>query len=127
MAARTDREAARAQMRAVFEKALDRAIPADEAKPLYGETFQEWEQEADRFDQTLTPVLMEQRALLADSAEAEPRHLGHCPHCGEAVRLYLQRSAPQQGEVQTPHGPAVLGQQSVRCRSCGRSFSPSGP
>lgn len=127
MAARTDREAARAAMRAAFEKALEQAIPEDQSKPLYGETFQEWEQEADRLDQTLTPVLMEQRALLADSAEAEARHLGHCPHCGEAVRLYLQRSECKQEELQTPHGPAVLGQQSVRCRSCGRSFSPSGP
>jgi len=47
MAARTDREAARARMRVAFDKALDRVIPQDPDQPLSGETFAEWEDQAD--------------------------------------------------------------------------------
>lgn len=126
MAARTTREAARAHVRAAFEKALDQMIPEDQSRPLRGETFEEWEQQADAFDQAVTSTVLEQRALLTESAEAEPQALGHCPHCG-SDRLYLQQAAFKQREVQTPHGPVVLGRQSVRCRACGSSFSPSAP
>ena len=126
MASRTSRQAARQQARAAFEKALDEVIPEDETRPLRGETFEEWEQQADAFDQAVTTTLLEQRVLLSESAEAEVQQLGHCPYCN-SDRLYLQRSAIQQRELQTPHGPVVLGQQSVRCRACGSSFSPSAP
>lgn len=46
MAARTTREAARARLQAVFQKALDRVIPVDASVPLRGRTFREWEDQA---------------------------------------------------------------------------------
>ena len=124
MAARTTREAARAQVRAAFEKALDQVIPTDESIPLRGRTFREWEDQADAFDQAVTTTLLEERAALEDTAQQAPDELGRCPHCG-SDRLYLQRAAPTNRSIRTAHGEAVLGEQSVRCRSCDRSFSPS--
>jgi len=125
MAARTTRQAARARIRAAMEKALDRVIPADPAIPLRGRTFAEWEDQADAFDRAVTTTLMEERAALEETAAAEAGQLGCCAHCG-SPRLYLQQSALRNTSLSTPHGEVVVGQQSVRCRSCGRSFSPSG-
>jgi len=125
MAARTTREAARARIRAAFEKALDQVIPADGDEPLRGRTFIEWEDQADAFDQAVTTTLLEERSALEDTAQAEPGQLGRCPHCG-SDRLYLQRGQPMNKALRTAHGQAELGQQSVRCRACGKSFSPSG-
>lgn len=125
MAARTTREAARERMRAAFEAALDQVIPADAATPLRGRTFGEWEDQADAFDQTLTTILLEERAALEDTALVEAGRLGRCPGCG-SDRLYLQAPQPRNKAIRTPHGEAVLGHQSVRCRACGGSFSPSG-
>lgn len=125
MAARTTRQEARARLRAAFEKAMDKVIPEDPALPLRGRTFAEWEDQADAFDQAVTGTLMEERAALEETALAERDQLGCCPHCGKN-RLYLQQSEPRNKLLRTPHGEVVLGQQSVRCRSCDRSFSPSG-
>lgn len=127
MAARTTRKAARARIRAAFEKALDQVIPEDESVALRGRLFVEWEDQADAFDQAVTTTLLEERAALEDTAqvEAEGPSLGRCPHCGSA-KLYLQRSHPRNTPMRTPHGEVELGHQSVRCRSCGKSFSPSG-
>ena len=97
MAARTTRQAARAQIRAAFEKAWDRVIT----------------------------TLLEERAALEDTAQLEPGALGRCPDCGSAG-LYLQRSEPANRTIRTTHGEAVRGQQGVRCRACDGSFSPSG-
>jgi hypothetical protein len=112
-------------MRAAFEKALDQVIPEDESTPLRGRTFLEWEQQADAFDQAVTTTLLEERAALEESAQVESDAKGCCPHCG-SMRLYLQRSQPQNRSIQTPHGEVVIGHQSIRCRACDRSFSPSG-
>ena len=125
MAARTTREAARARIRAAFERSLDRIIPADEQVPLKGRTFGEWEDQADAFDWAVTGTLLEERAALEDTATVERGGLGRCCHCG-SDRLYLQRAQPTNKEVRTSHGEVALGHQSVRCRACGRSFSPSG-
>ncbi len=125
MAARTTRQAARAQIRAAFEKALDQVIPADESIPLRGRLFREWEDQADTFDQAVTTTLLEERAALEDTAQLEPGELGRCPDCG-STRLYLQRPEPANRPIRTTHGEAVLGQQGVRCRACDGSFSPSG-
>lgn len=110
---------------AAVVKALDRVIPADESEPLKGRTFGEWEDQADAFDQAVTGTLLEERAALEDSALIEHGELGCCPHCG-SQRLYLQRGEPTNKALRTPHGEVELGHQSVRCRACGRSFSPSG-
>lgn len=126
MAARTTREAARARIRAALEAALDRIIPADESLELKGRTFTEWEDQADAFDQAVTGTLLEERAALEETAEVEQDDLGRCPHCA-SDRLYLQQAQTRQREIRTPHGEVVLGFQSVRCRACGGSFSPSAP
>ena len=126
MAARTTREAAREVIRAAFEKALDQMIPEDESIPLRGRTFREWEDQADAFAQAVTATVLEERVALEDSALRQPgEELGRCPHCGSG-RLYLQRSEAANRPIRTTHGEAVLGHQSLRCRSCGKSFSPSG-
>jgi len=125
MAARTTRDEARARIRAVFEKALDQIIPADAMIPLRGGTFREWEDQADQFDQAVSATLLEERAALEDTAQLARGALGRCMHCG-SDRLYLRRPSPQNRALRTTHGQVELGQQSVRCRACGRSFSPSG-
>ncbi len=125
MSARTTRDAARTRVRVAFEKALDQMIPLDESIPLRGRTFIEWEDQADQFDQTVTTTLLEERTALEDSAQLEADQLGRCAHCG-SDRLYLQQPEPTNRSVRTTHGQVELGQQSVRCRTCGRSFSPSG-
>ena len=125
MAARTTRQAARARLQATFQKALDQVIPADESIPLRGRTFIEWEDQADAFDQAVTTTLLEERTALEETAHVDAGALGCCPHCG-SDRLYLQSAQARNTALRTPHGEVVLGHQSVRCRSCGRSFSPSG-
>ena len=125
MPARTTREEARRRALAAFQKALDEVIPAEESLPLRGRTFAEWEDQADTFDQAVTGTLLEERAALEETALAEPGGLGRCPGCG-SERLYLQHPEPRNQTLRTPHGEAVLGHQSVRCRACGASFSPSG-
>ncbi len=115
MSARTTRQAARARVLAVFEKALDRVIPQDASVPLRGRTFLEWEDQADAFDQAVTVTLLEERAALEDTAQVEPGQLGCCCHCG-SDRLYLQRASPQNKAMRTTHGQAELGHQSIRCR-----------
>ena len=123
MAARTTREAGRARVFAAVEKALDRVIPLDEAMPLRGRTFIEWEDQADAFDQAVTSTLLQERAALDESAAVEPDQLGCCPHCG-SDRLYLRGEAHNESR-RALHGEVVLMHQRLRCRSCGRSFSPS--
>ena len=65
-----------------------------------------------------------------ESLKAEPRpkeveRPGHCPLCG-SESIYLEKQTTQP-EVLTPDGPAVVQKQHCRCRTCGGSFSPSGP
>jgi DNA-directed RNA polymerase subunit RPC12/RpoP len=124
MPARTTREAARQRLQAVFAEALDRVIPADEAQPLRGRVFREWEDQADEFRETMIGCLLEERAALEASADREADDLGCCRHCG-SDRLYLQRREPKNKTIRSPHGEVVLGEQSIRCRACGKSFSPS--
>jgi hypothetical protein len=124
MSARTDRQAARQRMQAVFEDALDRLIPADESTPLRGGTFLEWEEQADEFKAEVIGCLLEERSALDEAAERNPDDLGCCPHCG-SDRLYLQRREPKNKTIRSPDGEVVVGEQSVRCRGCGKSFSPS--
>lgn len=122
MPARSTRQQARERVLATFNAALDRVIPADEAKPLRGGRFVDWEDQAEDFIQAVAPVLLEERAALEDNAKVDAG--GRCPHCS-SERVYLERRVVQ-GEIQTPHGKAVLEQQRCRCRLCDRTFSPSG-
>jgi DNA-directed RNA polymerase subunit RPC12/RpoP len=122
MAALTDRQKARERLSQVFQSIVDKMIPADEAVPLPGgKRFVEWEVLADEVDRSLVPVFLEERAALEASAQVDGG--GRCPHCG-SERVYLMKQVGKV-EVRTPHGPVVLYKQRCRCRSCGRSFSPS--
>src|SRR5438105_246296 len=122
MAALTDRRKARERLMKVFQKTLDQIIPADDTVPLKGGTFGEWEDQAEGMARELLPALLEERSALETNARVEEG--GRCPHCG-STKVYLEKN-PRQVEVRTPHGLAVLEQQSCRCRSCDRVFSPSG-
>jgi hypothetical protein len=125
MPALTDRQKARERLSQVFQSILDKMIPADEAVPLQGRKFVEWEDQGDELARTVVPMFLEERAALEASALADSG--GNCPHC-DSHRIYLlkQDAQAQQVEVLTPNGPVVLKKQRCRCRSCGRSFSPSG-
>lgn len=121
MAALTDRQKARERLGQVFQSILDKMIPADEAVPLAGSTFVEWEDLGDEVDRSLVPVFLEERAALEAAAHADCG--GRCPHC-QSDRVYLIKRVGKV-EVLTSHGVVVLNKQRCRCRSCDRSFSPS--
>lgn len=121
MAARTTRQEARARILAAFSAQLDRMIPEDGRVPLKGATFADFEDQVETLVQTALPVVLEERAAPAPSAEVEAA--GRCPHCG-SEGAYLEKEVTQ-AEVRSLHGPVVLTKQHARCRSCGGSFSPS--
>ena len=122
MAALTDRRTARERLLKLAAQMVDRLIPADESVPLKGGTFREWEDQADEIERTLCPAFLEERAALENNAQASGG--GRCPHCG-SDRVYLIQGQ-RKVEMRTTHGQAVVERQSCRCRSCDRTFSPSG-
>ncbi|MGC9259577.1 MAG: hypothetical protein ACP5I8_05775 [Phycisphaerae bacterium] len=122
MAATSTRQEALERISKVFHDALERIIPADENQRLKGETFRDFELQAQEFKAALIPTLLEERARLTDSAEV--LEAGCCPHCGSRQTRWA--AAPVQKEIRGPDGVIVLTKQCGRCRSCGRSFSPSG-
>ena len=122
MPARTTRREARARILAAFTGQLDRLIPEDEAVPLKGATFADFEDQAEILAQATLPVVLEERAALTQHAEVTTP--GRCPHCG-SEGVYLEKGVTQPA-VQSRHGPVELHKQHARCRACGGSFSPSG-
>ena len=122
MPARTTRQDARARILAAVTAQLDRMIPLDEAAPLKGATFADFEDQVEGLARGALPVVLEERAALEANAEVDSP--GRCPHCGSG-RVYLKKQGTQ-SEVLSPHGPVVLYKQHARCRACGKSFSPSG-
>ena len=122
MAARTTRQAARERVQAAFRAALDRMIPADEAVPLKGALFVDFEDQVEALVQAVAPTVLEERAALTHAAAVDTA--GRCPHCG-SERVYLGKQVTQP-ERHSRHGPVVVPQQQARCRACGDSFSPSG-
>jgi hypothetical protein len=126
MAARTTRREARERIIKSFMDSLDKIIPSEESVPLRGQTFLDWEQQADALRKAVVPTLLQERAALDPGAEVEGGNYGRCPRCG-SDRIYLDRPEEKpQKEVISPHGPVVIVKQHCRCRACGRSFSPSG-
>lgn len=118
----SEREAARRRVLEVVGKALDKHIPLDESKPVKDGKFWEWEELGDAFDRQVTAAFMEELAgLSAGAALGEP---GCCPFCVSENTKWLDEQG--QRERQSKHGPLVLPRQVARCRSCGRTFSPSG-
>lgn len=122
MSARTTRQQAREAAKKAFESALDRMIPADESKPLKGAKFVDWENQVEQMAQAVLPTVLEQRALLEQSAEVQ--EAGRCPHCS-SDRTYLEKQTTRP-EIISPHGPVIIEKQQARCHCCGGSFSPSG-
>jgi hypothetical protein len=123
MPALISREQARQAAVKAFMSELDRIIPPDQAIPLKGAKFIEWEDQVERLVRTVAPTVLEQRAALEENASVEKA--GHCPHCG-SDRVYLEKQVTQP-EVIGRHGRAVIRKQHCRCHCCGGSFSPSEP
>ena len=122
MPAFSSRQEVREQLLHLFSSALDRAIPADESVPLKGETFRDFEDEAEKIRKAILPAIVEARVALEPEARVEVP--GCCPFCGsDNVRLLPDQ---RKVELTSPHGPVVLELQTARCRPCGRTFSPSG-
>ena len=126
MPARTTRRDARERVIKSFMDSLDRIIPPEEAAPLRGKTFLDWERQVDELRQAVLPTVLQERAALDDSAAVDAGSSGRCPRCG-SDRVYMDHGGrAAQKEVISPHGPVVVSKQQCRCRNCGRSFSPSG-
>ena len=122
MPARSTRPEARARILAAFAAQLDRVIPEDEAIPLKGATFADFEDQVETLAQAALPVALEERAALAPGAQVD--RAGRCPHCG-SEGVYLEKEETQP-EVRSRPGPVVVRKQHARGRACGGSFSPSG-
>ena len=123
MPARTTRAQARERAIQAFMSSLDRIIPADEAKPLRGSSFLDWELQAQELKRAVLPTVLEERAALEDNALVESGQAGHCPFCGSDA-VYLE-SQTTRVEVISPDGSLEVEKQHCRCRTCGGSFSPS--
>lgn len=123
MPARTTRQQARERILKTMTEALDRMIPPDEAVPLRGSTFRDWEDQAALVRRAVLPTLLEERAALEGNAKVEGP--GRCPHCS-SDRVYLEKQETSP-EVISPDGPVLLTKQHCRCRACDGSFSPSAP
>ena len=121
MGALTTRKNARERLLKLFKQSLDRIIPAEEDQPLKGQTFRDFEDQAEAVRQAVLPALLEERAALEPTAAVQDA--GHCIHCG-SDRVYLEKDS-RKTEVISPHGPVIVHLQRARCRCCDRSFSPS--
>ena len=122
MPALTSRRESRHRLLKLFQQSLDRIIPEEESAPLRGQTFRDFEEQAEELRRTLLPAVLEERAGLEPTALVEEG--GVCPFCA-AERVSLTAGSEQR-EITSPHGVVVLTHQRARCRSCGRSFSPAG-
>jgi hypothetical protein len=122
MAGTMTRQEAREHVLSRMKAILDRMMPADAGMPVKDGVFREWEDMADEFDRETTAALMEALAGLSEKAKLDQP--GVCPACASANVRWLDPDKQQ--ERQSKHGVVVLPRQVARCRSCGRSFSPSG-
>lgn len=123
MAATTDRQAARERLKALALSEIDRLIPLDDKVPLKGEFFTDFEDQADELERTLCPAFLKERVALSNAAEQTTG--GRCPYC-HSDRVYLEGKHTTGIELLTPHGKLDITKQKARCRSCDRTFSPSG-
>ena len=113
---------ARARLERRLTALCEEYLPEDERRPIKDGKFWEWEEMADAFDREMTAAFLEELAGL--SAAAHLKEPGNCPHCGSGNTKWTVPCGQQ--ERQSKHGKVVLPRQVARCRSCGRSFSPSG-
>jgi hypothetical protein len=121
MPALTQRRQARARIEEAYQTALAEVIPSDEATPLRGKTFIDFEDQVYAAGRKVMTVAMEERAKLDAAAWQEKP--GCCPHCG-SDRVYLEKEQTLR-EFLSPVGPLQVRLQNCRCRACDGSFSPS--
>ena len=98
MPAITSRKESRQRLLELFQKSVDRIIPEDDSVPLRGQTFRDFEDQAEELRRAILPALLEERAALEETALVESG--GACPFC-ESDRVYLS-GKPQQREVTSP-------------------------
>lgn len=123
MAGMMSREEGRAELLGFARKLAEKYLPEDESQPVKDGKFWEWEELADEFEREMIGRFLEVMAQVSETAELA--HPGACPHCHSPQVRWLDPGG--QRERQSKHGPVVLPRQRAQCRSCGRSFSPSGP
>jgi Zn finger protein HypA/HybF involved in hydrogenase expression len=123
MAATTDRQAAHGRLMALAKAQVDRLIPLDESVPLEGQSFADFEDQADELERALCPAFLKERVALSNAATHTTG--GRCPHC-HSDRVHLEPGRVSEVDLITPHGNVQMTKQKARCRSCDRTFSPSG-
>lgn len=122
MGALTDRRRARARLVEVLQAELDRLIPEDEGKPLQGQYFVDWENQAEEVVRKIGVTFLRERSQLEVTARQD--RAGCCPRCGSSRTRLLKYE--RKGELLSPYGEVAAECQTARCRACGQSFSPSG-
>jgi transposase len=116
----TSRQAARERILKQVQAEVDRLLPADPTIPLQGRTFLDFENVAERVSNDLYVAIVEERVMLAG---LDRPTVGRCPHCS-SPRL-RKVGEVRKKEIRTPRGVATVEEPALRCRDCGRTFSPS--
>lgn len=122
MAGELTRQEARSKLDALYRRVRDKYLPEAAGQPAAEEKFWQWEDQADALDREFTGGFLEILGQLSGQAKLE--HPGCCPFCGGQKVRWLD--AGGQRERLSKHGEVVLPRQVAQCRSCDRSFSPSG-
>jgi len=119
MSAITSRQAARERIFKQIQAEVDRLLPADPKVPLQGRTFLDFENVAEQVSNDLYVTIVEERVMLAG---LDRPTVARCPHCS-SPRL-RKVGEVRKREVRTPRGVATIEEPTLRCRDCGRTFSP---
>ena len=119
MSAMTARQAARERIFKQIQLEVDRLLPADPKVALQGRTFLDFENVAERVSNDLYVTIVEERVMLAGMDRPT---VGRFPHCS-SPRL-RKVGEVRRKEIRTPRGAAMVEEASLRCRDCGRTFSP---
>lgn len=115
----TSRQAARERILKQIQAEVDRLLPADPNIPLQGRTFLDFENVAERVSNDLYVTIVEERVTLSG---LDRPTVDRCPHCS-SPRL-RKAGEIRKKEVRTPRGVATVEEPTLRCRDCGRTFSP---
>jgi len=119
MSSVTSRHAARERILKQIQAEVDRLLPADPNIPLQGRTFLDFENVAERVSNDLYVTIVEERVMLSG---LDRPTVDRCPHCS-SPRL-RKGGEIRKKEVRTPRGVATVQEPTLRCRDCGRTFSP---
>jgi transposase len=119
MSAVTSRQAARERILKQIQAEVDRLLPADPNIPLQGRTFLDFENVAERVSNDLYVTIVEERVMLSG---LDRPTVDRCPHCSSP--RWRKVGEIRKKEVRTPRGVATVEEPTLRCRDCGRTFSP---